>query len=171
MIRTWIFLSAAIFVALPYAAFANDDATKLAIQARYDQINTATAAKDWAARRAIYASDYKSTDIDGKSSTADDEIAGLEKALPYLSSVEVKTTVVSVRQDGDLAHVEQQAEAHSTIKGWFGKTYAVDIKSRSADVWRRVKSTWVIVSATAEQVDVSSDGKSVVHKVKAPKSN
>ncbi len=156
---TALVVCAALLVA---PAFADD--TQAEIQARYDAWSQAMDAKDWVAARAIEAPGYQSISVDGKTESGDHEIAALQQA--GLDNQHTKTTVVSVRFTGDTALVEETGDGQFSRTDASGKSHAFKVHAESSDVWTRVGGTWLILSSTTNEFDLSVDGQSVAHQVR-----
>jgi|GEM_PF-6489027 len=136
-----------------------DDAAKVsvAIQARYDQFTAAVDHKNWSAARAILAPEFRSIEVDGKASSADQMFAELQ-GLPPLVGKRGKTAVVSLRLSGDVAFVEQRDDESFGVADASGTQHSFVIASRSSDRWLRNGETWLLVETLTEQTALTLDG-------------
>ena len=89
------------------AAGAADDSLRAALQSRYADLKAAIAARDAAALSAIFAPDFVSVDVTGRSKVASQVIADLNavKADPNKTS---ETTLISITPAANSLTVEQR---------------------------------------------------------------
>jgi ketosteroid isomerase-like protein len=146
------------------AAHADDASVKLQLQARYDEYGAAVRAKDWIQLHAIYAPDYRSISVDGKSINAEQELTELQQ-LQSIQDRDFKTSVRTVRLSGELAYVEQQVEGHFSKTDASGKAHAFTMIAMSSDIWRLSDTRWTIVETATHEVKLLMDGREIAHKV------
>ncbi len=159
------FLAIIALLACWSAAHANDNVALLEIQARYDELGVAIESEDWSAIETIYAPDFRSVDIDGRVATAEEELLRLQTSPPLVENV-TKTTVVSVRIEGDWAYVQKRAEGSFVTLDPSGRRHWIALVAHSSDSWRKVDGRWRIQETVTDTVDATKDGVPIVRKVK-----
>ena len=142
-----------------------DDALKAELQKRYDALSASLTARDWQAMLDIEAPGYLSIDVDGKVSTGAEEVADARN-LPPMADKASRTTVLSAVLSDGVANVEQQVDIRFTQTDAQGAKHVVEAHALSSDVWKQVDGVWRIFKTTTNQLDMSVDGKAVVHKAR-----
>jgi len=86
----------------------------------------------------------------------------LKRVAPYVKDEE---TFCFTYGDG-VANVEQQVDIRFTQTDAQGAKHVVEAHALSSDVWKQVDGVWRIFKTTTNQLDMSVDGKAVVHKAR-----
>lgn len=124
-------------------------------------------ARDPKAFGALLATGFVSETVDGKTVTADvmmQELGGAPKDPNKVST----STLADLRQEGSTVTVEQHYHGTTTrplAQG--GAAQRLEVQSVSTDTWVEVGGVWLLKRTVTEKLDVSLDGKPVVHKVHA----
>jgi ketosteroid isomerase-like protein len=153
--------------ALPVGSGRADEALKQELEARYADLKAAMAAHDSAAVAAIFAPDFKSVDVTGKSSGAGELIASVNSAKsdPNRTS---ETTLLSVEPAGMGLTVEQQYDMKTVKTDNGGARYNVELVTLSTDTWIKADGQWLLLQTVTKDMQLFKDGQMVLHKNSAP---
>ena len=150
-----------------FPAYAADDgALKNAIEGRYRDLKTAIANGNPNIYRENLASGFTSTDLAGKTRSADQIVDAIGRGVPDDSRKE-KTTVNSLKQDGGKAVVEQTYDMktiRAAAKGRRKINY--HMVTKSTDTWIKDKDTWKLQKTVTNSGDVWINDKPVAHRVR-----
>jgi len=156
-----------IFLVLTMMAVANiaraDDnsALKSELEGRYAALESAMAARDASAMRALLAPDFVSVDVDGSTQNADEMISQID-ALPHAGRPG-GTRLLSVTANGDTVTVEQEFKSTTIGPGVAQRAHTLIILS--TDTWVKVNGSWVCQRTVTDEIDRYVNGTLISHVV------
>lgn len=153
----------AVMAGLPGLALAD---TRSELQARYNVLAAAMSSGNSKAAAGLLAPGFEYVDINGRPKAAKAFVAmvGPPVAHPKFKMV---MTVVSVTGTADAATVEQKLEIADPATGKVIRDNIWIIYSQ--DVWKKVKTGWVLQSMHQDKADRIADGKVVMHRDGIPR--
>jgi ketosteroid isomerase-like protein len=135
-------------------------------QTLYANLKSAMANYDSNAISALLAPEFVSVDVDGNTTDADQMIEEIS-ASPKDPNKKSETTVLSVKIESDIAHVEQKYHMTTTKLGSDGTNQQRELTAVSMDDWKHIEQGWYLLRTETTAMDYLIDGKLVVHKTKA----
>jgi hypothetical protein len=148
-------------------AYSDDAELRAVFDGRYATLKSAMATRDEKEITSLLATGFTSVDIVGKEKTAAQMVQELQ-SLPQDPHKESNTTILSVKVSGDTAVVEQRYNMKTSKTGADGVKKDVELTALSTDTWVSVNGAWLLRRTMTNQIDYSINGKSVIHKVRAP---
>jgi hypothetical protein len=136
-------------------------------EATYSRLIAAEMDKKWDALEAMLAPNYRSIDTDNTAISRTLEIEQ-DKEQPVVKHERNRITVLSVKQQGDEAFVEQRFDGRFDQMGADGKSHHFVIVALSSDIWRRDGKSWICEQTITTEQDVAVDGQLVAHDVFTP---
>ena len=135
-------------------------------QPLYANLKSAMADHDSNAISALLAPEFVSVDVDGNTTSAKQMIEEIS-ALPKDPNKKSETTVLSVKVESDIAHVEQKYHMTTTKLGSDGTNEQRELTAVSMDDWKRIEQGWNLLKTETTAIDYMINGKLVVHKTKS----
>ncbi|HQV03100.1 MULTISPECIES: nuclear transport factor 2 family protein [unclassified Novosphingobium] len=157
--RHWL-AGGAMIVAVASMAHAQED-PKVAFEARYAEMTGAMLAKDGTKLGAMLAPEFESTDIRGETHTRANMIENLAKMPPEMAEMKPVIKVLSVKQSGDTASVENQMTMQIKRPDDNGQEITLEIAMTGADTWVQRGGAWLLQKSVQKEMTVSKDGEVV----------
>jgi ketosteroid isomerase-like protein len=142
-----------------------DDSLRAALQSRYADLKAATAARDAAALAAIFAPDFVSVEVSGRSRGASQVIADLNAVKPDPNKTS-ETTLITITPGASAVTVEQRFDMKSVMTAADGTQHNIELVALSTDSWIRPADVWLIQRTVTNELSFFNDGQLVMHEVK-----
>lgn len=155
---------AGLLLALPLSAAAD---IRTDFQDRYDAMKSAMDARNTMALGAMLTPDFISIDIKGQSQDAARMLKQVLTLAPDPDS-HSRTTIVSVKVDGDAARVTQTYEMTTRKPTLDRSMQTVRLVADSSDIWRNTDGVWRMQSTQTERMDYFVDEKLVASLTRQP---
>ena len=130
------------------------DALRKTIEARYAALDRAEAARDGAAIAAIFAPNFVSVDVGGKTLSAA-EVVATELKTPPDAARSVKGTMRSLRRVENRVVVEMQTETRWSE----ADSHRYALVSRTTDVWVKRGPAWRMARTAVDEFTFFQDGR------------
>jgi hypothetical protein len=142
-----------------------DDSLRATLQSRYADLKAAIAARDAAALSAIFAPDFASVDVSGRSKVASQVIADLNAVKPDPNKTS-ETTLITITPGASAVTVEQRYDMKSVRTAADGTQHNIGLVALSTDSWIKPADVWLIQRTVTNELSFFNDGQLVMHKVK-----
>jgi hypothetical protein len=153
---------------LPALGQGAEPSLKSTLEKRYADMRVAMDTRDAKALGVLLAPGFVSETVDGKTVTADAMMQDLASAPKDPNKVST-STLADIRKEGSTVTVEQHYHGTTTrplAQG--GAAQMLEVQSVSTDTWVEVGGVWLLKRTVTRSLDVTVDGKQMVHKQHAP---
>jgi hypothetical protein len=145
-----------------------DTDLKTALENRYWDMRAAIKSGDPNLYRKNMADDFVGIDLNDAKRDAGQVVAALGRSVPDDSRKE-KTTIDSLKVDGDRAEVATTYDLKTIRKAVDGSAINYHMVTTSNDVWVKKDDQWLLQKTQAETGDVFINDKLVAHRVRGQK--
>jgi hypothetical protein len=142
-----------------------DDSLRAALQSRYADLKAAMAARDAGALAAIFAPDFVSVEVSGRSRGVSQVTADLNAVKPDPNKTS-ETTLITITPGAGAVTVDQRFDMRSVVTAADGTQHNIELVALSTDSWIRPADVWLIQRTVTNELSFFNDGQLVMHKVK-----
>jgi ketosteroid isomerase-like protein len=147
------------------SAFAAEPDLQPRLEAQYEALKAAMAARDSNAIAALLTPDFVTVDSSNQSKDATKMIEETA-ALPVDPNKDSHTTLTNVNRNGDTAVVEQRYDMTTKRTGPDGSMQDIKLTTLSTDTWVNSNGFWRLKRSVTNQLDIAINGQTVIHKVR-----
>ncbi len=146
-------------------AIAEDGNVRAALEARYNAMKSAMAARNGGAIVAMLTPDFSSVDVSGRSESGPEMIEEVSHLPPDPNKVSA-TTLISVAEAQNTATVEQRYDMHTVRVAADGSAHNIELITLSTDTWVSNHGTWLLARTVTNEMTLYRDGQITIHRVK-----
>ena len=148
-------------LALAMLAHGDADTVKKELNAKYQALSKAFAAKDGAAFEKIVAPGFTTTDVHGKTIGTKEFISTMKQSMQALpAGAKVSARILGkVVSKGDKATCQSELSIVSPVPAGDGKSHTMSVTGVSEDTWVKLKGDWKVLKSVDKSQKMSMDGK------------
>lgn len=150
-----------------FAGGAADHPLRPVLEKRYAELRGAMTERDAKAIAALLAPDFASEEVNGKTQDGDAMVRDAAARAPDPNRAS-ETTLLSIRQVGNLAIVSQRYHMTTLRLSPLGLRQAVDLVALSTDTWIKLNGVWLLQRTVTEELRYGIDGQEVLHQEHEP---
>ena len=154
-------LASVSFVVLATASsFADDTATRKAIQARYAEISKAFASRNVKVFEAAFTDDFTASVAGRPKISRAETFRDFEGQMKVLSDVKWTQDITALKMDGKVAHVTINSLMFATAPGQDGKKHKLKLQTKGTKSdWVKGKKGWQVKYSETGDLKMWMDGK------------